>query len=51
MGGLCVFVAGAGIYGVFHNDFSSLRDAWAVAGPFAGVLVGYYFHRGKENSG
>jgi hypothetical protein len=49
MGGLTLFVSGATAYGLYHSDFSALRDFWTVAGPFAGAIVGYYFHLGREH--
>jgi len=49
MGGLTLFVTGATGCGLYQGDFSALRDAWTVAGPFAGATVGYYFHLGRDH--
>ena len=43
-----VSLAAAAGYGVRSGDFGGLRDVWAIAGPIAGGIVGYYFHRGRK---
>jgi hypothetical protein len=48
--GSVAMIAAAG-YGFYSGDFGALKDVWTVAGPIIGVVVGYYFHRGRKDSG
>ena len=38
-------------YGFYSGNFGAMKDVWTVAGPIIGVVVGYYFHRGRKASG
>jgi hypothetical protein len=50
LGGAAMAMVIASGYGFRIGDFAALRDVWTVAGPFAGAIVGYYFHRSRKDS-
>ena len=38
-------------YGFYTGNFGTMNDVWTVAGPIIGVVIGYYFHRGRKDAG
>jgi type IV secretory pathway VirB2 component (pilin) len=47
-----VIALGVGtIYGLLGDGFRALEHVWSVAGPFAGAISTYYFHRERRESG
>ncbi len=47
---LCSIATAAG-YGIYSGNFNAVKDVWAVAGPIVGAIVGFYFQRGRNESG
>jgi H+/Cl- antiporter ClcA len=43
LAGLFVWAIFALVYGVFTGNFSALSTVGATAGPFVGLILGYYF--------
>jgi len=41
----------AATYGFYHGNLGVVKDVWTVVGPITGGIVGYYFHRGRKDSG
>lgn len=41
----------AAVHGLFEGSFATLKDVWAVVGPFAAGIATYYFYRGPKGSG
>jgi uncharacterized membrane protein YoaK (UPF0700 family) len=41
----------AGLYGLGTGNFSGLNAVWVAAGPIVGIVIGYYFHRGRKEPG
>jgi hypothetical protein len=37
--------------GFYSGNFGTMKDVWTVTGPIIGIVVGYYFHRGRKASG
>ncbi len=38
----------SGVYGLATGNFSGLNAVWVAAGPIVGIIMGYYFHRGRK---
>ena len=38
-------------YGVINNSYTALMEVWAVAGPFIGAVVAYYFGPVRNDTG
>ncbi len=47
----CMAMAMAAGYGFYSGNFGGLLGVWTVAGPFIGMFIGYYFHRGRKDGG
>jgi hypothetical protein len=51
LGTLICALAIATIYGFMTDSFRALEHVWSVAGPFAGAIAAFYFHRERRDSG
>jgi hypothetical protein len=37
-------------YGFYSGNFGTIKNVWTVVGPIIGIVIGYYFHRGRKDS-
>ena len=50
-GMMALFLIGAGVYGLYHDEFSKLSDVWGVTAPLYGGIAGYFFWRPDNGRG